>query len=124
MLHNDPPIHRQLHTFLMGGMIGLLCGLLVARFGAWLSRPRDVVVEALAAEYRLSIAVLSGVFGGLLHPVLDGIIYADVQPFRPFSSANPLYGLVSARMVYEFCVVTALVGAALLLARERRARRL
>jgi hypothetical protein len=124
MLHRDPPFHRQLHTFLMGGMIGLLCGLLVARFGAWLSRPRDVVGEVLAAEYRLSIAVLSGVFGGLLHPVLDGIIYSDIRPFRPFFSANPLYGLVSTRMVYEFCVVTALVGAALLLAWERRARRL
>ena len=59
MLHKNPPIHRQLHTFLMGGLIGLLCGLLVARFGAWLSRPRDVVGEALAAEYRLSIAVMS-----------------------------------------------------------------
>jgi hypothetical protein len=56
--------------------------------------------------------------------VLDGIIYADIRPFRPFSSANPLYGLVSTRMVYEFCVVTALIGAALLLAWERRPRRL
>jgi membrane-bound metal-dependent hydrolase YbcI (DUF457 family) len=124
MLHKEPPIHRQLHTFLMGGLIGLLCGLLVARFGAWLSRPRDVVGEPLAAEYRLSIAVMSGVFGGLLHPVLDGIIYSDIRPFRPFSSANPLYGLVSARFVYEFCVAAALVGAALLLAWERRPRRL
>jgi membrane-bound metal-dependent hydrolase YbcI (DUF457 family) len=68
--------------------------------------------------------VLSGIFGGLLHPVLDAIIYVDIRPFRPFSSSNPLYGLVSARMVYEFCVVTALVGAALLLAWERRPRRL
>jgi hypothetical protein len=124
MLRKDPPVHRQLHTFLMGGFLGLLCGLLVARFGAWLSRPRDVVGEALAAEYRLSIAVLSGVFGGLLHPIIDGIIYTDIRPFRPFSSANPLYGLVSTRLVYEFCVVTALVGAALLLAWERRPRRL
>jgi hypothetical protein len=124
MVHQDPPIHRQLHTFLMGGVLGLLCGLVVSRLGAWLSRPRDVVGEALAAEYRLSVAVVSGIFGGLLHPVLDGIIYADIRPFRPFSSANPLYGLVSARTVYEFCVATALVGAALLLAWERRPRRL
>ena len=123
MLHKTFPVHRDAHTFLMGGLIGFLCGLVVSRIGAWISRPRDVVGEALAAEYRLSVAVLSGVFGGLLHPVLDGIIYRDIRPFRPFSAANPLYGLVSARMVYEFCVVTALVGAVLLLARERRARR-
>jgi membrane-bound metal-dependent hydrolase YbcI (DUF457 family) len=124
LLHKNPPIHRALHTFALGGLIGFLCGLIVARLGAWLARPRDVVGEALAAEYRLSVAVLSGIFGGLLHPVLDAIIYTDIRPFRPFSSANPLYGLVSTRTVYQFCVVTALVGAALLLAWERRPRRL
>ena len=123
-LHNSPPIHRQMHTIAMGGLIGLLSGLLVSRIGAWLARPRDVVGEALAAEYRLSVAVMSGIFGGLLHSILDGIIYTDIRPFRPFSSANPLFGLLSVRTVYEFCVVTALVGAALLLAWQRRPRRL
>ncbi|MDQ6690089.1 MAG: hypothetical protein M3Z18_06225 [Gemmatimonadota bacterium] len=124
LLHKNYPIHREMHTFALGGLIGLLCGLLVARVGAWMSRPRDVVGEALAAEYRLSVAVMSGIFGGLLHPILDGIVYADIHPFRPFASANPLYGMVSIRMVYLFCVVTGLVGAALLLAWERRPRRL
>lgn len=124
LLHKNFPIHRETHTFLMGGLIGFLCGLVVSRVGPWLTRPRDVVGEALAAEYRLSVAVMSGIFGGLLHPVLDGIIYTDIRPFRPFSSANPLYGLVGAPTVYQFCIVTALVGAALLLARERRSRRL
>jgi hypothetical protein len=113
-----------MHTFLLGGLIGLLCGLLVSRMGAWLARPRDVVGEALAAEYRLPIAILSGIFGGLFHAVLDGIMYSDIHPFRPFSAANPLYGLVSLRMVYLFCVLTAVVGAALLLAWEWRPRRL
>jgi membrane-bound metal-dependent hydrolase YbcI (DUF457 family) len=81
------------------------------------------VPEALAAEYRLPIAALSGVFGGLLHALLDGIMHADMRPFRPFSDANPLYGLVSVRTLYLFCIVTGLIGAALLLAWERRARR-
>ena len=123
MLHNEYPVHREMHTIAIGGLIGLLCGLLVSRFGAWLARPRDVVGEALAAEYRLSIAVMSGIFGGVLHSVLDALMYADVRPFQPLSAANPLYGLVSVRMVYLFCIVTGLVGAALLLAWERRARR-
>ena len=124
LLRGKVPIHRELHTFTMGALIGLLCGLIVSRIGARMARPRDVVGEALSAEYRLSVAVMSGVFGGLLHPVLDGIIYDDIRPFWPFTSANPLYGLLSAATVYQFCVVTALVGAALLLAWERRPRRL
>lgn len=122
LLRNEYPVHRDVHTFLVGGLIGVLCGLLVSRIGAWISRPRDAVGEALAAEYRLGIAIPSGVFGGLFHAVLDGTMYTDIRPFRPFSAANPLFGLLSVRSVYLFCVVTGLFGAVLLLAWERRPR--
>jgi hypothetical protein len=123
MLHHATPVHRQAHTFALGGLIGLACGLIVSKVGAWLARPRDVVPEALAAEYRLPVAVLSGIFGGIFHSVLDGIMHADIRPFRPFSQANPLYGLVSVEILYLFCIITGVVGAALLLAWQRRPRR-
>jgi len=121
--HGDYPVHRQAHTFFLGGLIGLLCGLITWRVGRWLARPRDVVPEALQAEYRMPIAVWSGVFGGVFHSLLDAIMHADMRPFRPFSDANPLFGVVSVRTLYLFCIITGLVGAALLLAWERRARR-
>lgn len=123
MLQNATPVHRQAHTFALGGLIGLACGLIVSRVGAWVARPRDVVPEALAAEYRLPIAVLSGIFGGIFHSVLDGVMHADIRPFRPVTAANPLYGLVSVEILYLFCIVTGVLGAALLLARLRRPRR-
>lgn len=123
LLKQATPVHRQAHTFALGGLIGLLCGLIVSQVGTWVSRPRDVVPEALAAEYRLPIAVYSGVFGGIFHSLLDGIMHADIRPFRPFMDANPLYGIVSMRILYLFCIVTGVIGAALLLAWERRARR-
>ncbi len=123
MLHHATPVHRLAHTFVVGELIGLLCGLIVSRVGAWVARPRDIVPEALAAEYRLPVAVLSGIFGGIFHSVLDGIMHADIRPFRPFTQANPLYGLVSVQILYLFCVITGVVGAALLLAWERRTRR-
>ena len=107
----------------MGGLIGLVCGLIVSRVGRWWARPRDLIPEGLAAEYRMPMAVWSGVFGGLFHSLLDGIMHADVRPLRPFSDANPLYGLTSDAVLYLFCTITGLVGAALLLAWERRARR-
>ena len=50
-------------------------------------------------------------------------MHADIRPFRPFTDANPLYGIVSVRNLYLFCIVTGLIGAALLLAWERRPRR-
>ncbi|HEY4735473.1 MAG: hypothetical protein ACJ79J_04040 [Gemmatimonadaceae bacterium] len=123
LLRGDYPVHRQAHTFLLGGLIGLLCGLIVSRVGIRLLRPRDAIPEALGAEIRMPIAAASGIFGGVLHSVLDGIMHPDIRPFRPFTDANPLYGLVSVRTIYLFCIITGLVGAALLLAWERRARR-
>jgi len=123
LLQHASPVHRQAHTFALGGLIGFLCGLIVSQVGTWVARPRDVVPEALAAEYRLPIAVYSGIFGGIFHSLLDGIMHADMRPFRPFTDANPLYGIVSVRVLYLFCIVTGLIGAVLLLARERSARR-
>ena len=123
LLRGDYPVHRQAHTFLLGGLIGLLCGLIVSRIGVRLLRPRDAIPEALAAEFRMPIAAMSGIFGGVFHSVLDGLMHPDMRPFRPFTDANPLYGLVSIRVVYLFCIITGLIGAALLLAWERRARR-
>lgn len=123
LLQHASPVHRQAHTFALGGLIGFLCGLIVSQLGTWVAKPRDVVPEALAAEYRLPIAVYSGIFGGIFHSVLDGIMHADIRPFRPFTQANPLYGLVSVQIIYLFCIVTGLVGAALLLAWQRRPRR-
>jgi len=123
LLQGGYPVHRQAHTFFMGGLIGLACGLIVSRVGVWWARPRDLIPDALAAEYRLPIAVVSGIFGGMFHSLLDGIMHGDMRPFRPFTDANPLYGLVSVRVLYLFCIVTGLVGAALLLAWERRPRR-
>ncbi|MEP6551439.1 MAG: hypothetical protein ABJB95_09655, partial [Gemmatimonadales bacterium] len=84
---------------------------------------RDVIPEALGAEYRLPIAVWSGIFGGVFHAVLDGVMHLDIRPFRPFTDANPLYELVSVRVLYLFCILTGFAGAALLLARQRRPRR-
>jgi hypothetical protein len=123
LLRGEYPVHRQAHTFLLGGLIGLLCGLIVSRVGRWWARPRDSVHEVLAAEFRMPVAVVSGIFGGIFHSVLDGIMHQDIRPFRPFTDANPLYDLVSVRVVYLFCTVTGLVGAALLLAWQRRTRR-
>jgi membrane-bound metal-dependent hydrolase YbcI (DUF457 family) len=71
----------------------------------------------------MPIAAYSGFFGGVFHSVLDGIMHGDMRPLRPLSDANPLLGLVSIQVLYLFCIVTGLLGAAILLAWERRSRR-
>ena len=64
LLRGDYPVHRQAHTFFLGGLIGLVCGLIVSRVGRWWARPRDLIPEGLLAEFRMPIAAWSGVFGG------------------------------------------------------------
>jgi hypothetical protein len=123
LIRHDWPVHRDVHTFLVGGLTGILSGLIVSQIGAWWARPRDVIGDALTAEYRLGTAVLSGLFGGILHCILDAIMHPDMRPFRPFSAANPFFGLVSIRALYLFCILTGLVGGMILLALERRPRR-
>ena len=123
LLKGDYPVHRQAHTFFLGGLIGLVCGLIISRIGRAWAKPRDAIPEALAVEYRLLVAGYSGWFGGVFHSVLDAIMHDDMRPLRPFSDANPLLGLVSIQILYLFCIVTGLLGAAILLAWERRSRR-
>ncbi len=122
LLKGDYPVHRQAHTFFLGGLIGLVCGLIVSRIGRAWAKPRDAIPEALAVEYRLPIAAYSGLVGGLLHALLDAIMHGDMRPFRPFSDANPLLGVVSIQVLYLFCIITGIVGAAILLARQRLRR--
>ena len=123
LLKGDDPVHRQAHTFFLGGLIGLVCGLIVSRVLRVWAKPRDAIPEWIAVEYRLPIAAYSGLFGGVFHSVLDGIMHGDMHPLRPFSDANPLYGLVSIQILYLFCIITGLLGAVILLAWERRSRR-
>src|SRR5947207_3453160 len=93
MLRGESPVHRQAHTFFLGGLIGLLCGLIVWRVGRWLARPRDIIPEALAAEYRLPIAVASGIFGGIFHSVIDGIMHAIMSPYHPLPDTKTFSGM-------------------------------
>src|SRR2546423_9710944 len=93
LLRGDYPVHRQAHTFFLGGLIGLGCGLIVSRVGRGLARPRDIVPEALGAEYRMPNAVMSGGFWGGFHSLLDGVMHAGMHPFRPFSHAYAFYRL-------------------------------
>jgi membrane-bound metal-dependent hydrolase YbcI (DUF457 family) len=60
-----------------------------------------------------------GVTGGVSHPLLDGIMHADVRPFMPWSDSNPFLGLVGLAPLHLACVATALVGAVLLTGRRR-----
>ena len=91
LLSGNFPVHRGLHTFVLGGLAGALTGAVIGVIG-----PR-IVRAGFAREVSLRPAMAGGIAGGLLHALLDGIMHADIRPFRPLLSGNPLLGLLARR---------------------------
>jgi hypothetical protein len=61
------------------------------------------------------VVFLSAFIGTYSHVVLDSLMHVDMQPYYPFSTINPLLGLVTVSALHQFCVYSGLVGAALYL---------
>lgn len=117
MLLDDGRLHGWSHTLPGALLIGALAtwgssrlsGLLVRRWNAevshyglgWLCVPGAVSAKVLAA----------GAFVGTFsHVALDSLMHADMQPLAPWSSANPLMGLVAHDAVYTGMVVLGVAG--------------
>ncbi|HVK86504.1 MAG TPA: DUF4184 family protein [Kofleriaceae bacterium] len=123
------PVHRQLHTFLGAALFGLatagvLLGMrrLLPNVRSWLDA-RSPTIRAEAAPLGI---VVGAMVGALSHPVLDGLMHADIQPLQPWSDANPLLGLVGLEALHTGCMAAGVVGALLVLiwlVRERRGSR-
>lgn len=123
LLTQQSPVHRSLHTFVIGGLAGAAVGVV----GGWIGRrilPRVAQDQraAVAAELAGTSTLLGGVSGGLTHALLDGTMHYDMHPFRPLTAANPLLGLLSLDALHLLCVLTGAVGI-LLLCRPRIWRR-
>ncbi len=119
LLTQQSPVHRTLHTFVMGSLAGAAVGLAVGVIGRSVLRrtarpPRPIV----AAELTRSGALAGGVTGGLTHALLDGMMHQDIHPFWPITPVNPLLGVLSLEALHLLCVVTGVLGI-LLLCRPR-----
>lgn len=114
MVTGQGQLHGWTHTYLAALALGLLC----APAGKYLG---DAALTALPrSDRRLvritwPIALLSALIGSFSHVLLDSLIYADVAPFAPFSSANPLAGTLPSSALYDLCAYSGLLGLALYL---------
>jgi len=119
LLTQQSPVHRTLHTFVIGGAagaaLGLVGGSLGRRMFPRLARHDRPIVTA---ELNGTSAVIGGLTGGLTHALLDGMMHLDMHPFWPFTAENPLLGMLSLQALHLFCVVAGAAGL-LLLARPR-----
>ena len=107
ILHGDWPVHRSLHTFFWGTLVGCGVAVLVAVVGALWSRARG---QAAPRELALACALAGGAIGGASHSFLDGIMHSDIEPFQPFAGGNPLHALIGLGVLHLGCVAAGVLG--------------
>ena len=75
----DYPLHGYCHTFLIGGVVGMLWGAI-----AWLFRGAMVKMMSwfdLRYTPTFPKALWSGLLGAWLHVLFDAPLYAEMKPF-------------------------------------------
>lgn len=126
VVRGEWPIHRFFHTFIGAAILStvvvfalrpVVVGVLrrlarLPNLGRW--------VDASAITWRAALATAIG--GCVGHVVPDAIMHADMEPFAPFTSDNPLLDLVPVEALHVGLLVLGALGGAAMLARHRRSR--
>ena len=129
MAMNDAQLHGLSHTLF--GAIGI--GVLAIWGSRWLTTKvvsrwnaeskhygLDWLCVPAAVPYR--VLAVGALLGTTSHLALDSLIHSDIQPLAPFSSANPLLGLVPHDSVYTAMVVSGCIGVLCWVIRNRMAQ--
>lgn len=110
MLTGEGHLHGFTHTYIGATLIApaaALSGKYLGDFGLRvLQLPQYIPIPWPAAW-------LSAFIGSYSHVVLDSIMHADIRPLSPFSDSNILFRVISLADLHWFCVIAAIVGAAL-----------
>jgi membrane-bound metal-dependent hydrolase YbcI (DUF457 family) len=116
LLRGGWPLHREMHSLPIAGLVGLLAGAAVWLAGRRLRSSRSAIVRA---EVAIWPALVGGVVGGLSHPLLDAVMHSDLQPFWPVSAADPLFAAIGLGYLHLLCVASGIAGVAILAIRYR-----
>lgn len=117
LTRNEHPVHRQLHTFVGAALAGLatIALLLGARRLLRGLRARlDAATPSLRAEGSPVGIVVGAMAGALTHPVFDGVMHGDIEPFQPWTAANPLHRALDLQALHLGCLIAGAAGCALL----------
>jgi len=96
------PVHRYVHTLLIGVAAGAIWGLAAYPLRNLFKK----IMHILRIAYDTSFwkMVISGVLGVWLHVIIDATYHRDVRIFWP-SRVNPLWQLLTHQQVRVICVV-------------------
>jgi len=95
------PIHRVVHTLLIGAIAGIIWGLIAYPFRNIFSK----LMQLIHLPYKTNLCkmIVSGILGIWLHIVIDAPYNWDINLFWP-SRIKPLYGLISKSKMQLVCI--------------------
>ncbi|GAA5170327.1 hypothetical protein [Viridibacterium curvum] len=103
------PVHAFFHTYIgatlvIGAVIGLFAGC------KWFAERYWLPDMFGWRRLRMRQVATGAALGAWSHVVFDSIMHHDIQPFWPFSIANPLLDLVPLWALHLGCAVAGLIG--------------
>ncbi|HNQ34472.1 MAG TPA: hypothetical protein PKN80_00195 [bacterium] len=120
ILQGKPYLHRFWHTFLGATLIAFLMPLPGKPASQWIKKQwnRATGIPAVPVRTTWTASFAGAAIGAYTHILLDSLFHNDVEPLQPWSSANPLYGLVNPSDVETICVILGIAGLAGLIIRR------
>jgi hypothetical protein len=126
------PIHRFCHTYLGATVVAMACFFVGRPVCSWALRLWNSRLDAaqarwLGVETRIAAlpALTGALIGGWSHVLLDSLMHPDMEPLAPFAGGNDMLQFVTLGELELFCVLSGVLGVAILLATavvQRRGR--
>ncbi len=110
LISGEGHLHGFTHTYVGASLIAVFA----AVSGKYLSQ-FGLRLFGLAKESPITIlwwvSFVSAFIGSFSHVLLDSIMHSDVEPFFPFTTNNPILGVLSVSALHKLCLYTGMLGA-------------
>jgi membrane-bound metal-dependent hydrolase YbcI (DUF457 family) len=109
LLTDQPRIHTFFHTYI-GSTIAAALIVLAFLPSRWFALKLPDWPLLRWRHLSISAVVFGSLVGAWSHVLLDSVMHGDITPLAPYSNANPLYQLVSLRVLHLGCVIAGALG--------------
>lgn len=126
----NPSLHGIWHTYI-GATIAAIIAFIVGKPVSEYVKKTWNRIAAHCPDVDLTVpgpttwlASFTGAFiGAYSHILLDSFFHPDIKPLRPWSSGNPLFGMLDPMLLHGLCIVLGIAGLIIYIARERQRRK-
>ena len=117
LVRGEWPLHRWLHTYAGASVVAGLCVLIgrpfrraaVRLWHLWRSAPFKRYLS-VSDDTSFVSTVMGAFLGTYSHVFLDSLMHGDIEPFWPWSTANPLYHFINIFVLHALCLLLGIIG--------------